>query len=111
MSMPSMSNILNQIQFQSNQVSSAQRLDPFNATQKSDGAPQFSNILLNSLNEINQIQTQAKHQSEDYMAGISGVGLNDVMVSLQKSSLELNLGVQVRNKLVTAYQDIMNMSV
>lgn len=40
-----------------------------------------------------------------------GISLNDVMVDLQKSAVSLQLGVQVRNKLVAAYQDIMNMPV
>jgi len=34
-----------------------------------------------------------------------------VMTDLQKSSISLQMGVQVRNKLVSAYQDIMNMQV
>ncbi|MDK1009411.1 flagellar hook-basal body complex protein FliE, partial [Cronobacter sakazakii] len=40
-----------------------------------------------------------------------GGALNDVMVDLQKSSISLQMGIQVRNKLVAAYQDIMNMQV
>ncbi|VTP63971.1 Flagellar hook-basal body complex protein FliE [Serratia rubidaea] len=40
-----------------------------------------------------------------------GISLNDVMVDLQKSSVSLQLGIQVRNKLVAAYQDIMGMQV
>ncbi|EEQ11003.1 Flagellar hook-basal body protein [Yersinia mollaretii ATCC 43969] len=68
-------------------------------------------MLFNSVNSINAMQTQAKSQSQDYMTGTPGIGLNDVMVSMQKSSLALNLGVQVRNKLVSAYQEVMNMSV
>ncbi|QLA68087.1 flagellar hook-basal body complex protein FliE [Enterobacter pasteurii] len=111
MSMSSMSNILNQIQFQAHEISSTQQFDSPGEIQKGDNKLQFSNILFNSLNEINQSQVQAKTQSEGFISGTSNIGLNDVMVSLQKSSLELNLGVQVRNKLVSAYQDVMNMPV
>jgi len=39
------------------------------------------------------------------------VSLNDVMVDLQKSSVSMQMGIQVRNKLVSAYTDIMNMQV
>jgi len=39
------------------------------------------------------------------------VSLNDVMVDLQKSSVSMQMGIQVRNKLVSAYQDVMNMQV
>ncbi|MGP2704625.1 flagellar hook-basal body complex protein FliE, partial [Serratia marcescens] len=48
---------------------------------------------------------------QDFELGVPGISLNDVMVDLQKSSVSLQLGVQVRNKLVAAYQDIMNMPV
>jgi len=57
------------------------------------------------------MQTFAKQQSQAYLTGAEGIGLNDVMVSIQKSSVALNLGVQVRNKLVSAYQEIMSMPV
>ncbi len=45
------------------------------------------------------------------MTGATDIGLNDVMVSMQKSSVALNLGIQVRNKMVSAYQEVMSMSV
>ena len=46
-----------------------------------------------------------------FSAGDPNVNLQDVMVNLQKANLSFQQMVQVRNKLVTAYQDIMNMSV
>lgn len=73
--------------------------------------PSFSSLLRNSLNAISQTQTQATQNAEGYLSGVRGTSLNDAMIALQKSSLSLNFGVQVRNKLVGAYQDIMNMSV
>ena len=39
------------------------------------------------------------------------VSLNDVMIEMQKANISFQTGVQVRNRLVTAYQDIMNMTV
>jgi len=57
------------------------------------------------------MQTQAKNQAQDYMMGSTKVGLNDVMIDMQKSSLAINFGVQARNKLVNAYQEIMSMPV
>ncbi|MFN6886260.1 flagellar hook-basal body complex protein FliE, partial [Proteus mirabilis] len=46
-----------------------------------------------------------------FTLGTPGVELNDVMVDMQKSSISLQMGVQVRNKLVAAYQEIMSMQV
>ncbi len=42
------------------------------------------------------------------MSGSSDIGLNDVMLSMQKSSISFNFGVQARNKMLSAYQEIMN---
>ena len=49
--------------------------------------------------------------SNEFTAGNPEVKLQDVMVNLEKASLSFQQMVQVRNKLVTAYQDIMNMPV
>ena len=111
MSMNAIGGVLDQIQAQARQVSDVSALNPFTSTRKTENSSQFSNILFNSINNISEMQTQAKSQSEAYLSGAEGVGLNDVMVSLQKSSLALNLGVQVRNKLVSAYQEVMSMTV
>lgn len=102
--------ILEQIQHQANSIANAGKTISIRATKNSEPLS-FSGFLINSLNNINQLQTSAKSQAENYLAGKPGIGLNDVMVTMQKSSIALNLGVQVRNKLVNAYQEIMNMSV
>ncbi|GLR07548.1 flagellar hook-basal body complex protein FliE [Mixta theicola] len=102
--------VLEQIKFQANQIAAAGNSLSIRDTKNSEPVS-FSGLLINSLNNINQLQTSAKSQSQNYLAGAPGIGLNDVMVSMQKSSIALNLGVQVRNKLVNAYQEIMNMSV
>lgn len=102
--------VLEQIQFQANNIAATGNNLSIHDT-KSSQSVSFSGLLINSLNNINHLQTSAKSQAEDYLMGKPGIGLNDVMVSMQKSSIALNLGVQVRNKLVNAYQEIMNMSV
>ena len=71
----------------------------------------FKNIFLKSLSDISTIQKEAQHLSQTHLIGSENIGMNDVMVSLQKASVALNFGVQVRNKLVSAYQEIMNTSV
>lgn len=103
--------VLEQIQFQAKQIAQSGNSLSIRDAKKSDNSVSFSGLLVNSLNNINKMQTSAKSQAENYLTGVPGIGLNDVMVSMQKSSVALNLGVQVRNKLVSAYQEIMNMSV
>jgi flagellar hook-basal body complex protein FliE len=49
--------------------------------------------------------------TQEFASGSSNVNLQDVMVNLQKANLSFQQMVQVRNKLVSAYHDIMNMQV
>ncbi|WP_337262989.1 MULTISPECIES: flagellar hook-basal body complex protein FliE [unclassified Serratia (in: enterobacteria)] len=71
----------------------------------------FASELQAALGKISATQQSARQQAQDFALGVPGSSLNDVMVDLQKSSVSLQLGVQVRNKLVAAYQEIMNMPV
>jgi flagellar hook-basal body complex protein FliE len=71
----------------------------------------FSGELQASLRRINQLQQTASAQSDAFQAGTSNVSLNDVMVDMQKAAVGFQMGVQVRNRLVTAYKDVMNMQV
>ncbi|WP_324780792.1 flagellar hook-basal body complex protein FliE [Thiobacillus sedimenti] len=75
------------------------------------GAVDFSSALKSSLDQVNQSQLQAQQLAERYELGDSKVSLSDAMIALQKSSIAFQQTVQVRNKLVSAYQEIMNMPV
>lgn len=70
----------------------------------------FSAMLQAAVAEVNNTQMEAKHLSEQYAAG-DAANLQDVVVSLQKASVSFQAMVQVRNKLVSAYQEVMNMQV
>ena len=70
----------------------------------------FSGALKQSLARISEAQNNAYGQAQDFELGKPGVALNDVMVDLQKASIGFQMGVQVRNKVVAAYQEVMNMT-
>jgi flagellar hook-basal body complex protein FliE len=71
----------------------------------------FASELKAAIGKISDTQQTARKQAHDFEIGVPGISLNDVMVDLQKSSISLQMGVQVRNKLVSAYQEVMNMAV
>lgn len=77
----------------------------------SAGSTDFAQILQNSIEQVNQTQQQAETLAANFAAGDSGANLHEVMISLQKANVSFQEMVQVRNKLVTAYNDVMNMSV
>jgi flagellar hook-basal body complex protein FliE len=73
------------------------------------GPSGFAAELKRSLDGISGTQQSAYAQAEAFELGTSNVGLNDVMVDLQKANIALQTGIQVRNRLVAAYQEIMNL--
>lgn len=91
-------------------ASSVAQGKPAQAAQAAGGAD-FSQVLKSAIDQVSEAQQQGKQMSESFASGQSNVNLQDVMVNLQKANLSFQQMVQVRNKLVTAYQDIMNMPV
>ena len=75
------------------------------------GGVDFAQVLQNSIEKVNQTQKQADQMAEKLAAGDTSQNLHEVMIALQTASVSFQEMVQVRNKLVTAYQDVMNMSV
>lgn len=86
---------------------------PGNALQTSLVAGQggFAAELRASIHRINELQQTANSKSIALQSGAPGVELADVMVDMQKASVAFQMGVQVRNRLLTAYKDVMNMQV
>lgn len=71
----------------------------------------FAAALKASLDKISDDQTHAVGEAKAFELGAPNVSLNDVMIDGQKANLGFQFGLQVRNKLVSAYNDIMQMSV
>lgn len=71
----------------------------------------FSSELRAMLDRVNQQQVSAERLGQRFALGDDSVNLSDVMIERQKASLSLQATVQVRNKLVSAYHEIMNMQV
>ena len=69
----------------------------------------FAAELRASLQRIDQLQRTASGKALALQAGEPGVELPDVMMDMQKASIAFQMGVQVRNRLLTAYKDVMNM--
>ncbi|MGB4466891.1 MAG: flagellar hook-basal body complex protein FliE [Azovibrio sp.] len=71
----------------------------------------FAEVLKSSIDQVNNAQKQATQMAENLAAGDSEQNLHEVMVALQTASISFQEMVQVRNRLVSAYQDVMNMQV
>jgi flagellar hook-basal body complex protein FliE len=75
------------------------------------GGADFAQILQNSIAQVNQTQQQAEGMAANFAAGDGNANLHEVMIALQKANVSFQEMVQVRNKLVSAYHDVMNMQV
>jgi len=70
----------------------------------------FAGELQKSLARISNAQESASRQAEAFEMGKPGVALNDVMVDLAKAGIGFQTGIAVRNKVVDAYKEVMNMA-
>ncbi len=73
--------------------------------------PEFGQLLKNSINEVNQTQKAAQALAAAFESGDKNINLSEVMVAIQKASVSFQAMTQVRNNLVSAYKEIMNMQV
>jgi len=87
------------------------RAVPAPATAAAAAPADFAQVLQASLAQVSQTQQRADAMAANFAAGGGGADLHDVMIELQKASISFQEMVQVRNKLVSAYQDVMNMQV
>lgn len=71
----------------------------------------FSQVLRAAIEQVNGAQQEAGNLAMQFEAGAPNANLEDVMISLQKANVSFQAMVQVRNKLVSAYHDVMNMQV
>jgi flagellar hook-basal body complex protein FliE len=71
----------------------------------------FGNVLKASLDKVNETQQAAGDLADRFTKGDDSVSLSEVMIAGQKANIALQATIQVRTKLVAAYNDIMNMQV
>jgi flagellar hook-basal body complex protein FliE len=69
----------------------------------------FSSFLTDALNQVNEAQVASSRMQDAYATG--NVELHQVMIASQKASVMLEMTMQVRNKVIESYQEIMRMSI
>ncbi len=111
----SVSSILSQIRSYQNQLGSTRALEQVpnpNAVQFGQPAvqaPSFGESLQNALKGVNEAQKNAGALAQAFELGDPRADLARVMVASQQSQVAFRATVEVRNRLVQAYQDVMNM--
>lgn len=75
------------------------------------GKPDFGDLLRQSIDKVNDTQSASRSLVERFESGDPDVALSEVMLSMQKASISFKAMTEVRNKLVEAYREIMNMPI
>lgn len=82
-------------------------------TQETQGAASagFSQLLKQGIDQVNSAQAKANEMATAFERGTPGVELPQVMLEMQKASVSFRALTEVRNRMVSAYQEIMNMPI
>ena len=78
---------------------------------KGVSSPSFASVLKSGLDKVNESQASATRMATAFEKGTPGVELSQVMLESQKANVSFRAAVEVRNRLVSAYQEIMNMPI
>ncbi|MFM2485096.1 flagellar hook-basal body complex protein FliE [Celerinatantimonas yamalensis] len=81
------------------------------ASQGNAASGNFGQLLSDAINHVNSLQGQTNDLRTQFDLGDKNVSLSDVMIAAQKSSIALDATIEVRNKVVEAYKQVMAMPI
>lgn len=70
----------------------------------------IGNGITNGLNDLNNVQRQAENDLETFASG-GDISVHDVMISAQKSALTMQMAIQLRNKVLNAYNELKSINI
>ena len=70
----------------------------------------FWQFLQHSIEKVNDLQLQADKAAQDFLLG-KDVNIHQVMIAIEKANISLQLMVQIRNKIINAYEEMMRMQI
>jgi flagellar hook-basal body complex protein FliE len=76
--------------------------------EKDEKGPSFAETLKNSIEEVNRLQKEADKAIQHLAVG-KGKGIHETMIALEKADISFQMMMQIRNKIIEAYQDVMKM--
>ena len=81
------------------------QLDPVRNKENAKKTGSFETVLSDSLNEVNKLQLQSDKAIQELAAGKETI--HETMIAMEKASVSFQMMMQIRNKIIEAYQDIM----
>lgn len=86
-------------------------INPANAGPQPVGEEKFSNVLRGAIDSVNEQQVVAGKAVDAFLTGDNSRSLAEVMVATQKASVSFRAMTEVRNRLIEAYREVMNMPI
>lgn len=87
------------------------RMDGPSRVQETSDTPKFSDMLSQAVGSVNELQQTSSEMKTAYEMGDPNMDISRVMIASEKASISFEALTQVRNRVVKAYEDIMNMPV
>lgn len=86
------------------------KLQEIGKDNKHSNGPSFADTLTQSLNKVNDLQKEADKAIQDFVSGETR-NIHETMIAVSKADLAFRLTMQVRNKIVEAYQEVLRTQV
>lgn len=95
-----------------NSVANMPKLGMANATAKpvQKTSTSFGDVINDAINKVNSLQVESDQKTADFISGVSD-DIHSVIIAGSKADLALQMTLQVRNKVMDAYKEIMNMQI
>lgn len=102
----------NQLLAQMRAMQGQAQVAPINPQQLNNtSSVDFGDLMKNAVGQVNELQQTSNQLKTGFEMGDPNINLSDVMIASQKASVAFEATVQVRNKFVEAYQEVMRMSI
>lgn len=99
------------MQMRAAQAQASQQATPINAPAQGGESTSFSGLMKSAVDQVNETQQVSGKLKTAFEMGDPNVSLADAMIASQKATVAFQATLQVRNKLVAAYEEVMRMSV
>jgi flagellar hook-basal body complex protein FliE len=89
-------------------IGSVASLQPFKPVEQTDKSGAFQNVLEGTIKQLESMHDDASSAVQKFLTG-ENEELHTTVLAVQKAEVAFDLGLQVRNKVISAYQEIMRM--
>ena len=88
----------------------AQEISASGVEKKTESKESFADVLKGSIEKVNGLQTEADQATQQFLLG-NDSNIHQVMIAMEKANLSFQMMMQVKNKIVNAYEEMMRMQV